>query len=261
MKETVTTPVIRIAREQRDAVEDQVVVEYPLTVIVNGQELATMLCSPAKLKYLAIGFLSAEGLVNKNGDIEQVRFDEDRSTIEIHISGNFTLPTGCNFGRFITATSAKGAVIYSFADGMAQARVKSEVTFSPSHIFNLMEDFQGRSEIFKGTGGVHSAALADHEHIMLFSEDIGRHNAVDKIFGECLMEDIPTQDRMLLTSGRVSSEILFKIARREVPVIVSRSAPTDLAIRAANDLGVTLIGFVRGGRMNVYANENRIHGA
>ncbi len=253
-----TTPVLRIAREQRDAVEDQVVVEYPLTVIVNGQQMATMLCSPAKLEYLAVGFLAAEGLVSTKDDIERVRFDEEKSAVEIDITGNPALSTGYDFGRFITATSAKGAVVHSFADGMNQARVESEITFAPSHFFTLMEDFQSRSAIFKVTGGVHSAALADSEHIILFSEDIGRHNAVDKVFGECLLENIPAQDRILLISGRVSSEILFKIARRKVPIIVSRSAPTNLAIRAANYLGITLIGFVRGQRMNVYANDWRI---
>ncbi len=122
-----------------------------------------------------------------------------------------------------------------------------------------MKEFQRRSDLYRTTGGVHSAALCDSEKILVFSEDVGRHNAVDKIFGRCLLEDIPTDDRMVVTSGRISSEILLKVARRRIPLIASKSAPTDLGVKLANDLGITLLGFVRGKRMNVYANRWRIH--
>ena len=121
-----------------------------------------------------------------------------------------------------------------------------------------MKEFQHNSEVFKLTGGVHSAALCDKENILMFSEDIGRHNAIDKILGQCFWEGIPTENRVVLTSGRISSEILSKMAKRGIPIVVSRSAPTDLAIRTAENLGITLIGFVRGKRMNIYANDWRI---
>ncbi|MFU8796917.1 MAG: formate dehydrogenase accessory sulfurtransferase FdhD, partial [Dehalococcoidia bacterium] len=114
------------------------------------------------------------------------------------------------------------------------------------------------SEIFRTTGGVHSAALCDARDILLFSEDIGRHNAVDKIFGRCLLDDISTDDRIVVTSGRISSEILLKVARRNIPIIISKSAPTNLGLKLAGDLGVTLIGFVRGKRMNVYTHDWRV---
>jgi len=122
----------------------------------------------------------------------------------------------------------------------------------------MAKEFQQRSQIFRTTGGVHSAALCDTEGILVFSEDIGRHNAIDKIFGECILRDIPTDDHIIITSGRISSEILLKIAKRNVPILISKAAPTNLGISLANDLGVTLVGFVRGKRMNVYANEWRV---
>ena len=121
-----------------------------------------------------------------------------------------------------------------------------------------MDEFIQRSEVFKATGGVHSAALCDTKNILVFNEDIGRHNAIDKIFGECLLKDIPTDERLVITSGRVSSEILLKVARRNIPIIISKAAPTDLGVKLANDLGMTLLGFVRGKRINAYANEGRI---
>ena len=88
--------------------------------------------------------------------------------------------------------------------------------------------------------------------------DIGRHNAVDKIFGECLLNGIPTEGRIMVTSGRISSEILLKVSRRNIPIIISKSAPTDLGVKLANELGITLLGFARGKRANVYTNDWRV---
>jgi FdhD protein len=105
---------------------------------------------------------------------------------------------------------------------------------------------------------VHSAALCDTKSILVFSEDIGRHNAIDKVFGECLLKDIPIHDRLLVTSGRVSSEILSKAAKRRIPLLISKSAPTNLGVQLANEVGITLIGFVREKRMNVYTHRWRV---
>ncbi len=257
-EETTIASVFRVTENEKTPQNDTVVVEFPLTIFLNNEELATTLCSPAKFEYLAIGFLASEGLIRSKDDIKKVRLNEKRGSVKVETANAPTLETDMVFKRFITSGCGKGTALYSYADALNQAKVESELMVTADQIFSLMKAFQDRSNIFKETGGVHSAALSDNEGIIIFSEDIGRHNAVDKIFGECLLEDIPTQDRILLTSGRVSSEILYKIAKREVPVIASRSAPTDLAIRSAADLGITLIGFVRGKRMNVYTNEQRI---
>jgi FdhD protein len=131
---------------------------------------------------------------------------------------------------------------------------------SAREVFALAKEFQHRSQVFRATGGVHSAALCDAKDILIFSEDIGRHNAIDKIFGECILEDIPTDDRIVITSGRVSSEVLLKTTKRNIPIVISKSAPTDLAVDLAVDLGITLIGFARGRRMNVYADGWRVTG-
>ena len=114
------------------------------------------------------------------------------------------------------------------------------------------------ASLFKSTGGAHSAALCNEEEVLIFKEDIGRHNAVDKVFGECLTKGIDTDGRILMTSGRISSEILLKSVRRRLAVVASRAAPTSLAVQFAEKAGIALVGFVRGRRMNVYSNDDRI---
>ena len=136
--------------------------------------------------------------------------------------------------------------------------VESQTRISTDEVHTLMNEFIRHSEVFKATGGVHSAALCDTKNILVFNEDIGRHNAIDKIFGQCVLEDIPIDDRIIVTSGRISSEILLKVAKRSLPILISKSAPTDLGVKLANDLGITLLGFVRGKRINAYANSWRI---
>jgi FdhD protein len=138
------------------------------------------------------------------------------------------------------------------------AKVESKVQVTAATIFNLMREFQHRSELYRSTGGVHSAALADNQGITVFAEDIGRHNAIDKIFGQCFDRGLPVQERMILTSGRISSEIVVKVARRKVPVLISKSAPTNAGVKLADELGITLVGFVRGARMNVYTHDGRV---
>jgi len=132
------------------------------------------------------------------------------------------------------------------------------ITISEDSIRTLVLEFQRRSVLYRLTGGVHGAALCDSEGIRVFNEDIGRHNAVDKVIGECLLREISMRDKIMVTSGRITSEMLAKVAISGIPIIISKSAPTDLAVDLAIRQGVTLVGFVRGKRMNVYSNGQRI---
>jgi len=135
---------------------------------------------------------------------------------------------------------------------------ESQIKLSAAFIFSIMEEFEQRSKIFKETGGTHSAALCSIKGMLVFKEDIGRHNAIDKVFGQCLLQDIATNDCFVITSGRVSSEILLKVAQRDIPILISKNAPTDLGIKLAKDSGITLVGFVRGMNMYVYTHDKRI---
>ncbi|MCL0077175.1 formate dehydrogenase accessory sulfurtransferase FdhD [Dehalococcoidia bacterium] len=260
-EETETVSTLRITEQDGTEMEDVVVREFPLTIILNNQELVTLLCSPTNLKYLALGFLASEGFIRAREEVKSILLDDRRGVARVQSVASEGSPDVAGdliFKRFITSGCGRGAAFYSVADAADAAVVKSKTRISASQVFAMMREFQHRSEVFKNTGGVHSAALTDGERLLIFSDDIGRHNAIDKIFGECLWENTPTDDRVIVTSGRISSEILFKVAKRDIPIIISRSAPTDLAVRTALDLGITLIGFVRGKRMNVYANSWRV---
>ena len=229
-------PIWRVTETGQSIDTDVVVRELPATITLNNKEVATLLCSPGNLDYLAVGFLASEGLINSNDDIKKVTVDPSKGKVRVK-----------------TKKDIKPA------PGQAK-KVDSDIKISAPQVFALIEDFIQRSQLFKDTGGVHSAALADTENILVFSDDIGRHNAIDKVFGECLLNNVPTAGRLLLTSGRVSSEILLKVARRNIPLLVSKAAPTNLGIRLAQKLGLTLIGFARDKKMNLYANERRIKG-
>ena len=256
--EIAKTPVLRFTESGRNDIEDVIAREFPLTIILNNQELVTLLCSPKDLKYLAVGFLVSEGLLSSKNEIKKMTVDDQRGVARVDTGEDKALANELIFKRFITSGCGRGASFYSAADMQNQAKVESRMEISTHGVFSLVNDFQHRSQVYRATGGVHSAALCNTENILAFSEDIGRHNAIDKIFGECILNDIPTDERIIITSGRISSEILLKVAKRNIPIIISKSAPTDLGVKLANDLGITLLGFVRGKRINVYTNNWRI---
>jgi len=246
-----------VTLEGKERAEDVIVREFPLTVMLNDTELVTLLCSPADFKYLALGFLVSEGLLKSKQDVKRVTVDERKGVVRVETAADLSAEGEAVFKRLITPGCGRGASFYSAADTGLE-KVESKLTVTAAQVFELMKQFQHRSLVFRTTGGVHSAALCDNTNILVFNEDIGRHNAIDKIFGQCLDRGLPVDERIILTSGRISSEIVVKVARRKVPVLVSKSAPTTVGVKLADELGITLVGFVRGARMNVYAHDERV---
>ncbi|MCK5434982.1 MAG: formate dehydrogenase accessory sulfurtransferase FdhD, partial [Dehalococcoidales bacterium] len=219
-------PIVRVTEQGMSQGEDITTMEFALTIILNNQELVTLLCSPADLKYLAIGFLVSEGLLNSKDEIKKIVVDDQRGVVRVETEEDKGLASQLLFKRLITSGCGRGVSFYSANDTQGQ-KVESQVEMSAYDVFTLVSDFQHRSQIYRMTGGVHSAALCDRESILVFSEDIGRHNAIDKIFGECILKDISMDDRVIITSGRISSEILHKVAKRSIPIIISISVPTN----------------------------------
>ena len=258
MMSTQKFPIVRVTEESRTETEDLVAIELPLTIQLNGKELVTMLCSPSDLDALAVGFLFSEGLLQNRHEIQRIIVDDRRGVVRVRTTNNVELDSEFLFKRIITSGCGRGVSFYSAADAQDLAKVESRTAISVHEALTLVHKFQHHSQTYRETGGVHSAALCDTKDILVFTEDIGRHNAIDKLFGHCVLKEIATDDRIIVTSGRISSEILLKVAKRKIPIIISVSAPTDIAVRLAGDLGITLIGFVRGKRMNVYTSEWRV---
>jgi FdhD protein len=256
--ETSRLKILRIKGGKTESLRDVVIKEGPVTIFLDDIELANMMCSPKDLDCLAVGFLFAEGLISGKKDVKKVFADERDGVVWVELKKPRKSPEDHIGRRFITTGCGKGL---TFVDAAMDGRhLGSESSFKAraESIPLLMKEFLRKSRLYRITGGVHSAAICSVRSILVFNEDIGRHSAIDKVVGECILKGIRTTDRILVTTGRISSEILVKAARSGTPITVSKSAPTDLAIRLANDLGITLVGFVRGSRMNVYSNEWRI---
>jgi FdhD protein len=249
---------LRIVDDERIETEETVVRESALTIIFNGKELVTLLCSPSDLKELAVGFLLSEGLIASKADIKRISLDARIGIARVNTESGEEPSPDMMFKRMITSGCCRGSIYYTAADAQNIRPIESKMTLSAKHISGMMNEFQHRSEVYLATGGVHSAALCDGNGILLFAEDIGRHNAIDKIFGHCLLNGINADEYAIMTSGRVSSEILFKVLKRNIPIILSKSAPTASGVKLANDAGITLVGFIRGNRMNVYTNAWRV---
>lgn len=237
---------------------DRVAREAPLTIYLNGEELVTLLCTPEKMDLLALGFLRSEGLLASMEEVKGLRLREAEGLVEVELRGGKGLAEKLYGRRTITSGCGKGSVFFSALDTLRSRPVSSRLKLTAAQVLALMNGLQERAALFKETGGVHSAALAEATGIVFYCEDIGRHNAVDKIIGESLKRGIALEDKLLLCSGRLSSEILHKTAKLQIPILVSRAAPTSLSIELAETLNITLAGFARGRRINVYTHHWRI---
>ncbi|MCX5780889.1 MAG: formate dehydrogenase accessory sulfurtransferase FdhD [Firmicutes bacterium] len=239
-------------------IEDAVVQEKPLTLFLNHIELATMICSPGGYQELGVGFLLSEGMVQKPEDILEISVKEEEGLLWIESTAQVP-QTGTFLRRHIASCCGKSrAGLYFINDARTLKRVESEVRFTAEQLLTMIDTLEEKSVTFRLTGGVHSAALADQSGLLAMYEDIGRHNAVDKVLGYAFMNRIDPHDKCLLLSGRIASEILIKAAHAEIPIVLSRSAPTGLTIELAEDLNITVVGFARGKKFSVYSHPERV---
>jgi len=224
--------------------------EISLAIYVNRQELVTLLCTPTKLNSLVLGFLWAEGIISGMGDVASMKVCEEESLAEVMLSNpEYELPKQ----RTLTSGCGGGATFNTQGQ-----RIHSDLVATPKEVLSLMKQLQKQMVLYRLCGGVHTSALCDTENLLIVAEDIGRHNTLDKIQGECLLRGLSTRDRLLLCTGRVSSEMMLKAARMQAPVVVSRHSPTGSAVSLARDLGIALVGHARGSRLSVYSHPERL---
>lgn len=258
MKPKVESPVLKVSGTSVQGVIDEVASELPVRLVLNDQPLVTLLCTPTELEEMAVGFLLSEGILLGRTDITRLELSRTEPVIRITLS---SLPPDWEKlfdTRAISSGCGKGITLTNY-DRARDRRIEVEgPLLSLDDIRNLLTRFRNISSLYLETGGVHSAALSDGKDLLFFSEDIGRHNAVDKLIGKAFLKGVPVENKILLTSGRVTSEITTKAGRNRFPVLISRAAPSCMAVSYAEDMGITLIGFARGDRMNIYTWPNRV---
>jgi FdhD protein len=231
--------------------EVDVVGEFPLVLRVNDREIVTLIASPHDLKFLVAGFLRVQGFVSSVEDFLVLSVCNDYGIANVRIRGELPgelkpiLTSGCGTGITFTLPGA----------GKLEKVIHQTRPIRPAAIFSVMEQLARKAERYKSHGGVHSAAVGDLDgELLLFAEDIGRHNTFDRLAGEALLKGVDLTGTLLVTSGRVSAEMAAKAAALGMPLIASRTSPTDMAIRICQDAGIILIGYLRGARFNVYAH-------
>jgi FdhD protein len=240
---------LRVRGTHADEIAGEVVREQPLTIYVNSEKFLTLLCSPIDLEALVVGYLWMEQVISGLEEIRHVEVSPVDGRAEVTLVRPVTLPTE----RILT--SGCGGGITFRIDHRLFPRLASTLRVGPETLSLRMKDLFAAAVHYKTSRGIHGAALTDGERLLVVAEDVGRHNAVDKIKGAALRQGIPTEDRILLSTGRISSEMLLKAARMGVPLVASRTSPTEMAVALAEQLNITVCGYVRTDGLNLYAGH------
>ncbi len=247
---------------------------------VNRRRWVTFMCTPLDIHHLALGFLLAEGVIHTLDDILQLKVyeapnqvywlvpalglqqrltmrgcEEAVGVIDARVAGN---PVPDYSARVLTSGCSGGVTFDDLSGEHPPLDLPATPVVSPRQILDLVRELSRRAVLYRECRGVHTSALSDGERLLAVAEDVGRHNTLDKIRGQCLLENVATEGRILLTTGRISSEMLTKARGMGVPIVISRTSPTALAVELAKVWGITVVGYARGNQMNVYTGEERI---
>ncbi|WP_419150040.1 formate dehydrogenase accessory sulfurtransferase FdhD [Priestia megaterium] len=243
-----------------ESVEDKIVTEFPVTVKINEEEFVTMVCSPQYIEDMVIGYLASEGVIRAYKDIKNIWVQEKEGYVHVTIDKLNPYFQNLQNKRYITSCCGASRQGFVFINDALTAKKMNDISveLSIKDCFQLMNKLQQSAATFQETGGVHNAALCDKNGFMLSRMDIGRHNALDKLYGYCLKHHISIRDKVVVFSGRISSEILLKVAKIGCEVVLSKSAPTELALNLAEELGITTVGFIRNNSLNIYTCPERI---
>jgi FdhD protein len=249
VKENQQEEILRYEGEGLVPAEHRPVREFPVKLVVNGRELATLIGSPHELRFLVAGFLRLQCFVKSLDDFLALSICEDIGVASVQLRGEVperlrpVLTTGCGSG-----------ITFSLPSPPSETAGGDGRKFMPAAVFALMDELARRAGRYRSHGGIHSAAVGDGATLILYAEDIGRHNTLDRIAGEALLRGVDLAGKFLVTSGRVSSEMVAKASSLGISLIASRTSPTDMAVRLCSAAGIALLGYVRGGKFNVYAH-------
>jgi FdhD protein len=241
---------VRVSGDRVEEVTAEVVREQPLTIHVDGVRFLTLLCTPVQLEALVLGYLWMETVITDVSEVRGLDVSAVDGRVDVTLARPVTLPT-----ERILTSGCGGGITFRIDHRLFPRLPSSPLRVSPARLAARMKDLYASAVLYKASRGIHGAGLSDGDELLVVAEDVGRHNAVDKVKGEALLRGIPTEGRILLSTGRVSSEMLLKAARMGVPIIASRTSPTEMAVGLAEQLNVTVCGYVRQDALNLYAGD------
>jgi FdhD protein len=264
MRDVKRFSVLKLDEKQEKHIEDEVVVEEPLEVRVNGESLSVTMRTPGNDFDLTIGLLLTEGIIHSYDEIGTIAYCPDEKDPELKNIVNVVLPEAkhkLKASRFSWSSSSCGLCGKATLDAIHQAckPIGSAATAAYDVLCSLPLRLRQAQSNFDHTGGIHAAALFDLQgHLLVLREDIGRHNAVDKVLGASLTAKLPLNEAIMMVSGRLGFEIAQKAVIAGIPIVASISAPSSLALELADDFQMTVVGFLRGRSMNIYTHPQRV---
>lgn len=232
--------------------------EYPIVLVVNDYEIATFQLTKSDLEDWAHGYLFSEGITEGPDDIESVHIDNDKGIINVKLSNDFEIDQLFNKRKHYTAGCGRGVTFFSMTDVKMFNKISSNQQFKLSYLLKKQAEFARNSPLYLETGGMHGACIVNEKDEMVIREDIGRHNAVDKIIGYAVRNRLDPSNLLMLTTGRISYEMLSKGAKFGFAVMGSRTAATKQAVQLAKYLNVEVVGYLRGRRAIPYTSFDRI---
>ena len=237
---------------QWETIDNYVIVEKPVSLFVNNELWLTFMCTPNYLEALASGFLFNEGAISTKSEIVDIHICESGDIVDVWLKHGVQKPkewkrtSGCTGG-------------YTGTDVLAlEPEILNGKPINAHSIHELVERLFNTQNLYRKAGGVHTSILSDGDEVNVMAEDVGRHNSLDKLAGRMLLEEIDMSRKIILTTGRISSDMLQKAANIGAPVVISRTSPTSLSIELAEKWGITLIGYARRNRFNLYTHPGRI---
>jgi FdhD protein len=257
---------VRFRSHASTVVEDPVIAEIRLRIVVDGTDVVELMCSPHRVNALVLGFLYHEGLIDAFDDVAGMRVCLPDGVAEVWLSRPAPpLPAR----RIVTSGCTGGVSFGAYLEDLEPLRLPPDgVRVAPERVYVALRQLYDRSQLYNQSGGVHTSVMIDPASpaspasgVLAVGEDIGRHNTLDKLRGEAILHDLDTRGTMIVSSGRISSEMLLKAALMGVPIVGSRTSPTQLAVTLAEHLGLTVIGYIRSASMNVYTSPERVLGA
>jgi len=251
---------VDVSARKAEKTTDYVAEEKPLHIFLNRTRYVTIFCSPSNLKELAVGHVISEGIVKSMAEIEAIELKEKEGVCKLNLRADVKIDERLKLSRHFSRVifSACGSDM-PYQPSLKLGKIKSDLKVKAETVSNCVNRLNFIAETFRKTGGVHVAAIYESDGTLVtFAEDVGRHNAVDKVIGSCIMKEIDVGNCFLALSGRLTGDVVLKAAKTGMPVVASLAAAIDSGVAVAKDVGLTLVGFVRGRRMNVYSFSERI---